>query len=131
MAKLKLIKVTTCTNGYSLTVGNKEYFAFDEEKLMEAIFCHVGLKMDDYMNTDVAHDLMTACAAWPQQREAIEGTSKMVKQIEKLQYDNSLMNGKILQQRDLIADLRAQITRLKPARPYERKSINKSEVGLK
>lgn len=73
--KLKTITVETLPNGYGLKVGKHEHLAFNERELLECMFVHIGLKMEDYMNKGTIRDLMTACATWP---DATKGLSELI-----------------------------------------------------
>lgn len=77
MKELTKIKVETLKNGYSLTVGDGKYMYLSPKKLIEGLFIHVGLELTDYMSEVQIQDLMTACASWPEAKEAIQAAGVM------------------------------------------------------
>lgn len=87
MAKKQLTKVSvqTLPNGYSLDVDGKGYMYFTLQELMEGIFVHVGLHKLDWLDRDTITDLMTACATWPKEGDAIQEAARLTAQIESLQ----------------------------------------------
>ena len=76
--KKPYIKVETLPNGYALTVGKQEYLCFSPTQLVESIFIHIGIGLTEYMNRETMTDLMTACATWPDAKDAL----KMLKTIQ-------------------------------------------------
>lgn len=87
MAKKQLTKVSvqTLPNGYSLDVDGKGYMYFTLQELMEGIFVHVGLHKLDWLDRDTITDIMTACATWPKEGDAIQEAARLTAQIESLQ----------------------------------------------
>ena len=87
MAKKQFIKVSvqTLPNGYSLDVDGKGYMYFTIQELMEGIFVHVGLHKLDWLDSDTITDLMTACAIWPKEGDAIQEAARLTAQVEALQ----------------------------------------------
>lgn len=87
MAKKQLMKVSvqTLPNGYSLDVDGKGYMYFTIQELVEGIFVHVGLHKTDWLDRDTITDLMTACATWPKEGDAIQEAARLTAQIETLQ----------------------------------------------
>lgn len=87
MAKKQFLKVSVQTfpNGYSLDVEGKGYMYFTIQELLEGIFVHVGLKKTDWLDRDTITDLMTACATWPKEGDAIQEAARLTAQIETLQ----------------------------------------------
>lgn len=87
MAKKQLTKVSvqTLPNGYSLDVDGKGYMCFTIQELMEGIFVHVGLHKLDWLDRDTITDLMTACATWPKEGDAIQEAARLTAQMEVLQ----------------------------------------------
>lgn len=84
--KIKTIRVDTLPNGYVLAVGKKQYMAFSQKELVEMIFVHVGLAIDDYMDKGMVRDLMTACAAAPggvKQSQEIARQETVIKELRK------------------------------------------------
>ena len=60
--KRKQVKVETLPNGYALTVGKKEFLLFNEKELAAAVFYHILLGNDEYVNKNISENLMTASA---------------------------------------------------------------------
>ena len=87
MAKKQLTKVSvhTLPNGYSLDVDGKGYMYFTLQELVEGIFVHVGLHKLDWLDRDTITNLMTACATWPNEGDAIKSAARLTAQIESLQ----------------------------------------------
>ena len=80
--KLKNIAVSTLLNGYALTVDKQEYMTFNVNELAAAIFYHVLLGREDYVNKDIIENLMTAAATWPTVQEAVEGNATLMAEIQ-------------------------------------------------
>lgn len=87
MAKKQLMKVSvqTLPNGYSLDVDGKGYMYFTLQELVEGIFVHVGLHKLDWLERDTITDLMTACATWPKEGDAIQEAARLTAQMEAMQ----------------------------------------------
>jgi hypothetical protein len=87
MAKKQLTKVSiqTLPNGYSLDVDGKGYMYFTLQELLEGVFVHVGLHKLDWLDRDTITGLMTACATWPKEGDAIQEAASLTAQIESLQ----------------------------------------------
>lgn len=87
MAKKQFMKVSvqTLPNGYSLDVDGKGFMYYNLQGLVEGIFVHVGLQKLDYLDNDIIADLMTACATWPKEGDAIRDAARLTVQIETLQ----------------------------------------------
>lgn len=87
MAKKQLTKVgvQTLPNGYSLDVDGKGYMYFTIQELVEGVFVRVGLQKLDYLDNDIIADLMTACATWPKEGDAIQEAARLTAQMEALQ----------------------------------------------
>ena len=50
MGKLQELHVSMLPNGYDVKIGKKSMLYFNEQELLEGLFVHIGLKIDDYMN---------------------------------------------------------------------------------
>ena len=84
MARRKKIHVRcdTMPNGYVLTVNKREYMAFNEKELSAAVFYHVLLGNEEYVDKNISENLMTAAATWPTVHEAIEGNATLMAEIQ-------------------------------------------------
>lgn len=78
------IKVATEHNGYSLEVDGSGYFYFSVAELVEGFFTHVGIGIADYCDEQTMRDLITACATYPNEGDAIKAVSKLQAEIEAL-----------------------------------------------
>lgn len=78
------VKVETAPNGYSLDVDGNGYMYFTLAELVEGFFTHVGLSIVDYCDEQTMRDLMTACATWPKEGDAIKCAAEQQKTIDTL-----------------------------------------------
>jgi len=78
----KRITLETLPNGYALTVDLDKYMYFSVEDLLTGFFTHVGLKMGNPLDKELMRDLMTACATWPREGDAIQAAAKQERTIE-------------------------------------------------
>lgn len=76
------VKVETAPNGYSLDVDGNGYMYFTLVELVEGFFTHVGLGIVDYCDEQTMRDLMTACATWPKEGDAIKCAAEQQKTID-------------------------------------------------
>ena len=80
--KIKKISVETLPNGYALTVGKNHYMTFNEKELAAAVFYHVLLGNEEYVNKDISENLMTAAATWPTVGDSIQGNATLMAEIK-------------------------------------------------
>ena len=80
--KKKRISVADVPNGYVLTVNKHEYMTFSPKELAAAVFYHVLLDEEEYVNKDISENLMTAAATWPTAGEAIQGNATLMAEIK-------------------------------------------------
>ena len=87
MAKKQLTKVSvqTVPNGYLLNVEGNGYMYFTIQELLEGFFVHVGLSKLNWLDRDTITDLLTACATWPKEGDAIQEAARLTAQVEDLQ----------------------------------------------
>lgn len=87
MAKKQLTKVSvqTVPNGYLLNVEGNGYMYFTLQELLDGFFIHVGLNKLNWLDRDTITDLMTACATWPKEGDAIQEAARLTAQVEDLQ----------------------------------------------
>ena len=78
------VRVETAPNGYSLDVDGNGYMYFTLAELVEGFFTHVGLGIVDYCDEQTMRDLMTACATWPKEGDAIREIGEKQKTIDSL-----------------------------------------------
>lgn len=132
--KIKTIRVDTLPNGYVLTVGKKQYMAFNQKELVEMIFVHVGLAIDDYLDKGMVRDLMTACAAAPggvKQSQEIARQETVIKELRKnvntLQVTNRWNQEQIKHKEEVNVKLRQELKQLKREHP---KRIRKHQADI-
>lgn len=74
----KKIKVLTLPNGYSLEVDKQQYMTFNEKELIAAIFYHLLLGKDEYVESDISENLMLAAATWPTVEASVQGNAQLM-----------------------------------------------------
>lgn len=79
------VKVETAPNGYSLDVDGNGYMYFTLAELVEGFFIHVGLGIADYCDEQTMRDLMTACATWPKEGDAIKAVGGLEAKVQALE----------------------------------------------
>ena len=137
MAKKQLTKVSvqTLPNGYSLDVDGKGYMYFTLQELLEGIFVHVGLHKLDWLERDTITDLMTACATWPKEGDAIQEAARLTAQVEDLQQSRTkdastiaTLKSQLASTSKKLADTTAKLARfLSEEKPIEAKEIPNTE----
>lgn len=137
MAKKQFLKVIvqTLPNGYSLDVDGKSYMYFTLQELMEGIFVHVGLHKLDWLDRDTITDLMTACATWPKEGDAIQEAARLTAQIESLQQTRTkdantiaTLKNQLAITSQKLADTTAKLARfLSAEKPVEAKENSNTE----
>lgn len=108
MATMK-IKIDTLPNGYSVTIDGKQMLYFNEQELLEGMFVHIGLQLGDYMNKQTIHDLMTACATWPEAKKGLVA-------LKDIQEQNTALHNQIENLKNIIKRKEAYIEELKAAK---------------
>ena len=140
MAKKQFLKVSvqTLPNGYSLDVDGKGYMYFTLQELLEGIFVHVGLHKIDWLDRDTITDLMTACATWPKEGDAIQEAARLTAQIESLQQARTkdastidTLKNQLAITSQKLADTTAKLSRfLSEEKPVEDKKQPKGESKI-
>lgn len=140
MAKKQFIKISvqTLPNGYSLDVDGKGFMYFNIQELVEGVFVHVGLQKLDYLDNEVITNLMTACATWPNEGDAIQEAARLTAQVETLQERGNRNTSTINQLKKQLADTQqkladttAKLSRLLSAeKPVEEKQQPKGESRI-
>lgn len=140
MAKKQFIKISvqTLPNGYSLDVDGKGFMYFNLQELVEGIFVHVGLQKLDYLDNEIITSLMTACATWPNEGDAIQEAARLTEQVETLQERGNRSAATINQLKKQLADTQqkladttAKLSRLLSAeKPVEKKQQPKGESRI-
>ena len=123
MATMK-IKIDTLANGYSVTLDGKQMLYFNERELLEGMFVHIGLHLGDYMNKQTIHDLMTACATYPDGTKALEEITRLegiIKEqrakINTLQVNTRWHNEQIKHKEEVNVKLRQELKQMKREHP--------------
>ena len=141
MAKKQLTKVSvqTLPNGYSLDVDGKGYMYFTLQELVEGIFVHVGLHKLDWLERDTITALMTACATWPKEGDAIQEAARLTAQVEALQQSRTkdastiaTMKNQLVRTSKKLADTTAKLARfLSEKKPVEEEPKGKTSAVSK
>lgn len=131
MDKKRRITLETHPNGYGLTVGEHGYLYFDIPTLLEGFFTHVGLEIGSYMDQDVMHNLLTACATWPNEGDAIKAAADLTSQIETLQQQLIHKDNTIRAQKEKIEKLQQEVGKVPDAKSRQTGHITRQEINLK
>lgn len=132
------ISVQTLPNGYSLDVDGKGFMYYTVQDLLEGFFMHAGLRKTDYLDREVIRDLMTACATWPKEGDAIQEAARLTEQVETLQ-ERGDRNASTINQlkrqladtQQKLADATAKLSRfLSAEKPVEKKHQQKGESRI-
>ena len=139
MGKKKTHKIllVTVPNGYSLEVDGTGYMYFTLPELVEGFFTHIGLGIANYCEEQVMRDLLTACATYPNEGDAIQAVAKLEAECEALRQSHYRDNAAIRDLKDRLAktaqelaDTKAKLARfistLKP--PKKKQKVKKSEI---
>ena len=78
------IRIETVPNGYTMDVDGTGYHFFTVPALIEGFLLHVGLGIVDYCEDNTMRDLITACATWPKEGDAIQAAAEQQKTIDLL-----------------------------------------------
>lgn len=124
MKKIQELHVSMLPNGYDVKIGKKSMLYFNEQELLEGLFVHIGLKIDDYMNKQTIRDLMTACATYQDGTKAIEeiirleGIVKELREkINTLQVNTRWHNEQIKHKEEVNVKLRQELKQMKHEHP--------------
>ena len=79
------VRLMTTPNGYSLDVDGNGYMYFTLAELVEGFYIHVGLDIVDYCDSQTMRDLMTACATWPKEGDAIKAVAGLEAKVQALE----------------------------------------------
>lgn len=79
------VRLMTTPNGYSLDVDGNGYMYFTLAELVEGFFIHVGLGIVNYFDEQTMRDLMTACATWPKEGDAIKAVGGLEAKVQALE----------------------------------------------
>lgn len=79
MSKDRLkIEVRTVQNGYTMTVGEKEYMYFTPEQLVAGVFTHIAIGELKYMDSEMVEQLMQAAATWNTVGDALKANAVLM-----------------------------------------------------
>lgn len=129
MDRKRRIILETHPNGYGLTVGEHSYLYFDIPTLLEGFFTHVGLGIGSYMDKDVMHNLLTVCATWPNEGDAIKAAADLTSQIETLQQQLMSKNNTIRAQKEKIERLQEEVSKVPDAKSRQTGHFTKQELN--
>lgn len=140
MAKKQLTKISvhTLQNGYSLDVDGKGYMYFTLQELLDGFFVHVGLHKLDWLDRDTITNLVTACATWPKEGDAIQQAAHLTAQIESLQQSRAkdastieALKKELVSKSQKLTDTTAKLARfLSAEKPVECKKQPKKESEI-
>lgn len=145
MKKLLNIKVVTHPNGYDLTVGDEtSYMYFTLAELVEGFMYHVGLDIVKFADEETIRNLITACATYPKEGDAIQAVSKLEAENEALRQSHLRDNETIRDTKERLArtaqelaDTKAKLARFvstikppKKEKPKVDKNITLEEAGI-
>lgn len=89
--KVKMVKVETLPNGYSLKFDgmhfNGGYMYYTLEKLLEGFMLHIGLEITEQLNTETMQDFIVTAMNWKDNKAC-------VKEIERLNAALKAMTGR-------------------------------------
>ena len=111
------VRLMTTPNGYSLDVDGNGYMYFTLAELVEGFFIHVGLGIVDYCGEQTMRDLVTACATWPKEGDAIKAVGGLEAKVKTLEQAH---------QRDLrnIETLKSRMTQVADELVKTKKRLN-------
>ena len=107
---IKRITVRTHPNGYELKVERRSYMTFSVKELLAAVFHHILLDKEEYVNKDISENLMIAAATWPTVGASIEGNTKLMAEIQEARREARIARK---QNSNLVAKLDAQAAEYK------------------
>ena len=102
-------------NGFALDVGNKKYMYFNIEELLGGLMLHLGCEESEYIDRNDLDGIMTACATWPDVKDAYKTIARMskhaeelMKQIRQLQAEKSILKNSYAALREEYKKLKQQ-----------------------
>jgi hypothetical protein len=112
------------------------YFTLQE--LLDGIFVHVGIHKLDWLDRDTITDLLTACATWPKEGDAIQEAARLMAQVESLQQGRNkdastiaTLKNQLASTSKKLADTKAKLARfLSEEKPVEDKKQPKGESKI-
>lgn len=69
------ITIRTVPNGYVMDVDGTGFMYYTLNELIEGFFVHVGLGIVKFMDEQTMRDLLTACATFPKEGDAIQAVA--------------------------------------------------------
>jgi hypothetical protein len=122
-------------NGYLLNVEGNGYMYFTLQELLEGFFIHVGLNKLNWLDRDTITDLLTACATWPKEGDAIQEAARLTAQVEDLQQSRTrdastiaTLKNQLVRTSKKLADTTAKLARfLSEEKPVEAKESPNTE----
>lgn len=107
------IDVRTLTNGYAMTVDDKEYLFFTFDKLAAGFFYHVLMGQRDYANADFIEALMHVAGSFKENEELMTVAANAIAESKSTVKQLSSANKKLSKQSDEIDELKAKIRELR------------------
>ena len=127
------IRIETVPNGYTMDVDGNGFMYYTLAELIEGVFTHIGLGIVDYCDEKTMRDLMTACALWPNEGDAIKAVAGLEAKVQALEQSNQRQFADIAKKKATIASLNDELTRTKKRLSYyisaDEKAKKKAKKG--
>ena len=132
------IRIETVPNGYTMDVDGNGFMYYTLAELIEGVFTHIGLGIVDYCDEKTMRDLMTACALWPNEGDAIKAVAGLEAKVQALEQSNQRQFADIAKKKATIASLNDELARTKKRLSYyisadekAKKKAKKGETDVK
>lgn len=127
------IRIETVPNGYTMDVDGNGFMYYTLAELIEGVFTHIGLGIVDYCDEKTMRDLMTACALWPNEGDAIKAVAGLEAKVQALEQSNQRQFADIAKKKATIASLNDELARTKKRLSYyisaDEKAKKKAKKG--
>ena len=127
------IRIDTVPNGYTMDVDGNGFMYYTLAELIEGVFTHIGLGIVDYCDEKTMRDLMTACALWPNEGDAIKAVAGLEAKVQALEQSNQRQFADIAKKKATIASLNDELARTKKRLSYyisaDEKAKKKAKKG--
>ncbi len=102
------IHVDDLPNGFGATINGKEYMTFTPLGLIEAIYVHAELGMDEYLDHHFIDNLTMAAATWPQAADAIKGAAEQLEVTRQVRKELSDVRKALQSAQDKVEELQIE-----------------------
>lgn len=107
--RLTQVAVKTLPNGYALTVGDREYMAFNESELAGEIFLHVALGEKQNADREYAANIVEAVANWDSIKDVMNNAALTASQNRRQIHDNKRRQMRLDELEDEVDELRKKV----------------------